>query len=176
MSPILLFAIPSSGLSPGRTGSVWPAASFFSLCWQWSRAPACLRKGRAASRQPAWRAAIMTENAPLRRNVAPTAVATPARLPKTLTRVSKLHMLIRLYVPFWRTQNRCKSSSSRTAEDRSPVHLRRHTIRPHAHTHTWGPSRVSDQSDQCAFWIVSVPQENHRENLQMQNILKNSVN
>lgn len=36
----------------------------------------------------------MTENAPLRRNAAPTAVVTPARPPETFTRVSDVGTLV----------------------------------------------------------------------------------
>lgn len=79
----------SSKCFPTSTGNVWPAASSSSRCWRWSRAPAHLQREPAASLLPAWRAVIMTESARLRRNVAPMAVATPASLPKTSTRVCK---------------------------------------------------------------------------------------
>lgn len=57
-------------------------------------------------------------------------------------------------------------------QDGSPLHLRTHTIHPH--THTWGPTRVSDPPN-VPFGLLRetrVPRENHRENKQMQNIIK----
>lgn len=83
----LLTVIFCSGCFPKNTGSVWPAVNSFSRCWRWSRAVAHLQREPVASQQPVWRAAITTENARLGKNVAPMAVAIPASLPKTSTRV-----------------------------------------------------------------------------------------